>query len=593
MQHGWRQQQYNSILGSGVPGVGGVLSYWEHPTQYDWTVVANTAFGTAGVIGDTSQGIPGWTPLKNNTWKIVSGAAAFTSSATGNLTDILYLSTHLRLNDRIAVQGNQIGAVPYYTLGLGFNPVSGLGYMLRWNQGGPYVQLRRLTGPGAYPATGDVVISQTNLVYTGSQASDWCVLERTVIGHTSKLVISVCPDAGNRPDYLHPRNTVTYYDTNTELAVPGYPFLSSCQVGFNLSSPRFEVSGATQHEFYLDTQYIGKNKANVTVNLIGVNTTWTADTIFSASTGLTINSIVVSDATHAALDVSSGGVNSEIALSGPGGGSNKLQVCTYATDETRDIYLARRLSKVTHIPGMGGTSVDFVVAAGTYGVGYSLDGNYIYICNVTNILKYNLAAALQATIIYAGLSNVRKMITLPDDTKIVSNYGGANYVLLNADDSDGGTWNATALTSCYGLCLFYDNALARNTILTAGWANKNVYQWETNGTLIKTWASGIAGQVSDVAVDSDGQVYVADWSSGTILQYANDGTYLGIVISGLITPHDLTVLQSETLIIGEEVSGRFSAYLLPSARPLGNWGYVSAGEAVGCKVYPLPAPVPA
>jgi hypothetical protein len=563
---------------------------WPSPVLYDWTDDANTAYGTAGVEGDASQGIPGWTPAKTNVWKIVSGAAAFTSSTT-HYTDALYLATHLRLNDRFAIQGNQSAAIPYYTFGVGYNPTTGEGYYVAWNQGAtPYVTIRRLTGTGSYPATGFWGRSRVNLTYSGGQANDWAVLERVVIGQTSKLRVSICPNLNNHPDYGHPRVTQTYYDTYAPLVARGYPFISSCQSGYNLSSPRFELTEAPR-EFSTDVYYFGKGKT-IDIALVGTNTNWTEDSIFTASAGVTINTITVTDATHSSLNVTTGSFNKTVTITEPGGATQNILVSTYAISESRYIYGNYRITNSQKIPALGGPgAVTFSTSSGSYGVGFSLDGDYVYILNQTNILKYNLAGELQATITYTGINNVRKMLTLPDGTYVVSNYGAHDYRHLAADDSYIGVWNTTAIASCYGLCLLYDAALARNTVLTAGWALFDIKQWELDGTLIKTWATGIPGQCSDVAVDSDGNVYAADWTNGAILLYNNTGTYLGTPITGLSAPHDLTVLQDETLLVAEETIAHLSAWG-PGGTCLNTY-FGGVTTNVGVKVYPLPAPTPA
>jgi len=584
----------------GVPGIEvSGFTQWASPVTYDWTGAANTSFGSAGVIGNTSQGINGWTPKTSNVWKINANVASATSGAgISYLTDELYLSTAQCLNCRVAVQGNGLGSPAYYTLGAAFNPTTGEGYVLVWIQASAIFSLRRMYGSGTYPATTAYGLTLANLTYTGGQSSDWAVMERTVLGKTSVIRISLCPDAGGHPDYRNPRLAATYYDSYAPLAVTAYPFVSSCQVGYTPTSPRFEVSLATR-EFVTDAFLFGFGKS-VAIALTGRGTNWTPGSVFTASSGLTINSVTYTDATHVTLNCSTGSAVKQVTITEPGGATQQVRVGKYAVTESREIYYIERNSKGTKGPGIGGVGIStFVTLAAIYGVGFSLDGNYVYILQGTSdFKKYNLAGTLQSTITVPSGANVRKMMTLPDGKYIVCDYGSSppKYHLYNSDDSYNRVWNGTATTSTYGLCLFYDNALARNTVLTAGWTNAIIQQWETDGTLIKTWASGNGMvQVSDVCVLSDGTVVVAEWFNGKLLKFDNTGAFVATLTTTADHPHDLTVLSDDTIVAAFESStpgARVYAYA-PDGSDMGAWATGQASLPVGVKVYPLPAPTPA
>ena len=224
-----------------------------------------------------------------------------------------------------------------------------------------------------------------------------------------------------------------------------------------------------------------------------------------------------------------------------------------------------------------------------YGVGFSLDGQFVYLMggDQHNIKKYDLDTNLIATITYDGISNPRKMLTLPSGQYIICNYGGASYRLLDVDDSDLGIWNQTALTSCYGLCLFYDQALARNTVLTAGWANQNIRQWELDGTLIKIWTTGNdLGSVADVAIDSVGNVFVCDWTNNHIVWYDNTGAYQGVFTTAVSHPHGITVLKDDTVLVASEGTPYWTAIQAfgPGGVQMGAWA-TELGQTLDVKVH--------
>lgn len=56
MQHGWRQQQYNSILGSGVPGVGGALALEQRLLALPGVVAYWPCTDLSGTAADNAEG---------------------------------------------------------------------------------------------------------------------------------------------------------------------------------------------------------------------------------------------------------------------------------------------------------------------------------------------------------------------------------------------------------------------------------------------------------------------------------------------------------------------------------------------------------
>lgn len=560
---------------------------WATPVNYDWTDNVTTATGTAGTVGDLVQGVEGWTPMVSSRWRINNGKATCSaaSGTTSYLTDILYLNGRLRLHDRIAFQGGGQNSPQYYIGGVGFNPTTGESYYINWNQGGRSFNVNRMYSAGSYPATGyfRMQINDTATYATGA-TTDWCVVERQVLGDTSHITVKICPDNSGHPDYDNPRITRYSSDTYYSLAVPGYAFVGNGQSGFIPQYPRFETTERTS-EFHTASTRVARN-ANFDLTLNGINTNWRPGNIFKSSSGITINSITVSSTTQAVLHCTSGDDLKTAVITAPDKSIYHVRVCTNPAIDNRVIYVSDRHSKIRRVPsfGTGADSADFVSSAVVYGVGFSADGNYVYMMTSgVNFYKYDLAGTPISTLTFPGASAVRKMTTLPDGNYIVCNYGAQGYELFDSDDNDLGPWNSVALGSIYGACVFYDQALARNTILCAGWGDLNIKQVELDGTFIKVWATGNDEvQVADVVSDSVGDVYAADWGANCIRKYSNDGTYLGVIYSNCSQPHGITILDNDTILAGCEFgtyAGRVKAFT-PDGVDLGDWHKTSASTDV-------------
>lgn len=558
------------------------------PRTYDWSGYSNTTTGTAGVVGTTSAGVEGWTPLKSGGWRITSGKAHADFGTTNRFTDLLYLGTRLRLNDRIAFQGSNQSSPLYYSGGVGLNITTGEGYLVQWVQGGSsFTVWRMLASDSTYPAETTIGMKSLNgLSYGGGASDDWCVVQRTVQAETSTITVMICPNSSGVPDYANPRVTYTTIDTYSPLAVPGYAFVSSCVSSFEPQMPRFEV---TSHSFDFTTSSVRYGlSSNVDITLTGNNTLWASGDTFTVSAGASLNSVTYTSATSVTLHCTTGADLADITITDPNGITNRVYVRTNASAETRQVYYVRRLVDTRKTPAGNGAGEAVFAAVSSYGVGFSLDGQYVYILNGTNALKYNLAGTLQATI---TASAARKMLTLPDGSYIINNWGG-DYRLFSSSDVDQGVWNDVAVTNPAGLTVLYDQALGRNTILTTHFSSGNARQWEMDGAFIKIWASP-GGALTDVVVDSTGYVYISDWTetptpAPRILRYTNAGVYVSAITTALSQPFDLAILSDDTILAACEF-GAYAGRVLgftPLGIALGDW-QAAGGAATGIGVIPV------
>lgn len=577
-------------------GSASAYSAWDTytvPKTFDWTGASNTTTGVVGQVGTTSVGINGWTPKVSSVWQIVSGKAK-TASASGSgalYANILYLGNRARLNDRVLIQGSGQSAPLYYTGGVGFNTTTGEGYMFNWTQANRSATLyRMLASDGTYAAESrlSLLLTLVSGSYASGAADDWLSLERYVLGETSYLTLSIYPNASGIPDEANVRATYSAVDTYAALAVPGYAYVSSCVSGYLVEIPRFEVTSRT-FDFVTASVRYGLSQS-VDIALTGTNTQWTSASVFTATTGLTINSITATDTTHVTLHCTAGSALADVTITEPGGATQRIYLRTDPTAETRQMYSVKRTADVRKTPVSNGAGAAvFASSAAAYGVGFSADGQYVYVLNQTSpIQKYNLAGTLQTTISYTGIS-ARKMINLPNGDLLVNNWGG-DYQLISGD-ADAGVWNKSAGGGS-GMALLYDQVLARNTVLTVSYVSGKVHQWETNGTLIKEWASP-GGALADVVVDSAGYVYISDWTetpapAPKILRYTNQGVYVATITTALSEPFDMCIWRDDTIIAACEFgtyTGRLRGFT-PFGADLGDWQNPGAA-VVGVGISPV------
>lgn len=564
------------------------------PKTFDWTAASNTTYGVAGTDGTASVGLIGWTPMKSNNFRVQGGVAEATQTGGGFAyrSDIAFRTGRLRLNDRFAFQGANQGGSYRYCGGVGFNPTTGMGYIVQWNMAasGSILALRLQSG-GTYPATTSPgaathVLSSTS--YTGGASTDWCVVERTVLNETSYLTVKVCPDSSGHPDYSNPRLTWSGVDTFAPTASPGYAFIAAYSSVANPTNyTRFEV---TSKPFDIVAGSVRVATSTTTdITLTGISTLWDASTTFIASSGLTINSTTINSTTSATLNVTTGAALADVTITASDGSQTRVYVRTSAAADTRQVYGALRNASTSKIAASNTYPATTFVGsiAGAYGVGFSADGTYIYALNSTNVLKYNTSAVLQATITYTGLSGVRKMLTLPSSDYLLCNYGPSTIQRLNSSDVDQGQWAAPS-GGAYGMCLLYDQALARNTVLVAGWGSQKIWQYELDGTLIKEWASALGGAISDVASDSKGSVYALDWTNGHLLKFGNTGGSAAAIATTTSAPHGITVLSDDTILVSCELgtyANRVRGFT-PAGAELGDW-LISSVANVDVKIAPV------
>ena len=140
----------------------------------------------------------------------------------------------------------------------------------------------------------------------------------------------------------------------------------------------------------------------------------------------------------------------------------------------------------------------------------------------------------------SGLINPRDIaVDSAGNVYVVNSANGwGNPSAINEYAPNGNLLNSISL----GYYVDWPGGLAVNNngdVFVANFNNGTIQEFGTNGTALGTFATGLSGP-ADMAFNSTGDMFVSEMSGGTIKEFDSSGNLLGTFASGLNSPLGLT-----------------------------------------------------
>lgn len=158
------------------------------------------------------------------------------------------------------------------------------------------------------------------------------------------------------------------------------------------------------------------------------------------------------------------------------------------------------------------------------GIAYDPSG-YLYVVDRGNsrIRKFDLTGNLIFTIGSLGNNDGEFETPMDIDLDSEGNFYVADSTRVQKFDTNGNfmlSWNASINTGI---------AIDKSSDFLYGRTTIEVYKYTIGGTLIKSWSAGSSSgswDLTDIAVDSNGDIYIADAGNRKILKYDSDGNFI-------------------------------------------------------------------